>query len=182
MQIDFEAFAKIASPIFTLIAGAIIKRYTEGRPRLLSFLGHVSAFTLQDEQKTVVYTHAVVVRNAGRMAAKNVRLGHMSLPLNVRVEPQVDHTISRREDGTGEIVIPVLVPREQVTVSYLYFPPLTWNQINSYTKSDEGFARIINAIPTPQPPRPVVWLVWSLMFVGASVLVYWAVNLAALFI
>ena len=179
MPLDLEAFAKVASPIFTLIVGALIKRYTERHPKLLSFLGHVSAFTLQDEQKTAVFTHAVVVRNAGRIAAKNVRLGHMNLPQNVRLEPQVEHSISRHPDGTGEIVIPVLVPKEQVTISYLYFPPLTWNQINAYTKSDDGFARIINVIPTPQPPKPVVWLVWALMFVGASVLVYWAVRLAA---
>ena len=177
MSLDLETFAKVASPIFTLVMGAVIKRYTEGRPRLLSFLGHVSAFTLQGEKNTAVFTHAVVVRNAGRIAAKNVRLGHMNLPQNVRVEPQVEHTICRRPDGTGEIVIPVLVPKEQVTISYLYFPPLTYNQINAYTKSDDGFAKIINAISTPQPPKPVVWLVWALMFVGASFLVYWAVRL-----
>jgi hypothetical protein len=71
------------------------------------------------------------------------------------------------------------VPKEQVSITYLYFPPLLWNQVNSYTKSDEVLASVINVIPTPQPPRFVVVLVWLLMFVGASTLVYWAVLFVA---
>jgi len=141
--------------------------------------GHVSAFTLQGEQPTAVFTHSVVVRNAGRLAARNVRLGHLNLPQNVRIEPQVEHTVSRNADGSGEIAIAVLVPKEQITVSYLYFPPLTWNQINTYTKSDDGFAKIINAIPTPQPPKVVAWLAWLLMFLGTSFSVYWLLRLVA---
>ena len=49
--------------------------------------------------------------------------------------------------GGQEILFPSLVPNEQVTVSYLYFPPATWDQINVGVKSDEGFAKVIRVIP-----------------------------------
>lgn len=178
-MIDIEAIAKVASPLITLVAGAVIRRYSERRPKLVSFIGHVSTFVLQDAQTTTVFTHSVIVRNTGRLSAKNIRLGHLNLPANFRVEPNVEHSVSRNADGSGEITLAVLVPKEQVTVSYLYFPPLTAGQINSYTKSDEGFAKIINAIPTPQPSRPLIWAVWLLIFIGASFLVYWAIRLVA---
>lgn len=71
-------------------------------------------------------------------------------------------------------VIPKLVRNEQVTISYLYFPPLLWSQINSYTKSDEGFAKTLNAIPTPQPAKWLIVVIWSVVFVGVVSLLYLA--------
>jgi hypothetical protein len=118
------------------------------------------------------------VRNAGRKAAHNVRLTHGILPVHITVYPPVQYTIQRNPEGSGEIVIPVLVSKEQVTVSYLYFPPLLWNQINVNTKSDDGFAKIINVIPMPQPRKGILAAVWALVFVGASFLFYWLVRLA----
>ncbi len=178
MEFDPDLIAKIAGPSLSLVIGAVVKHYAEARSRVVSFIGHVSAFTLQDEQHTVVHTHSVVVRNAGRKAARNVRLVHGILPINVTVYPPVQHSIERNVDDSGEIILPVLVPKEQVTVSYLYFPPLLWNQINVSTKSDEGFAKIINVMPVPQPSKGVIATVWALMFVGASFTFYWAVRLA----
>lgn len=157
--------------------GAVVKRYAEARSRVISFIGNVSAFTLQDEHHTVVHTHSVVVRNAGRKAAPNVRLMHGILPPNVTVYPQIKHSVERNSDGSGEIVFPMLVPKEQVTVSYLYFPPVLWSHINSSTKSDDGFAKIINVVPVPRPSKFVIGIVWLLMFVGASFILYWLVRL-----
>lgn len=178
MSIDPDLIAKIAGPALSLVIGAVLKNYTEARSRVVSFIGHVSAFTLQDEQHTVVHTHGVVVRNAGRRAARNVRLTHGVLPPNVTIYPPVQHSFERNSDGSGEIVFPVLVPKEQVTISYLYFPPLLWSQINSTTKSDEGFAKIINVMPVPRPSKGVIAAVWLLSFVGASFVLYWLVRLA----
>lgn len=177
MQIDPDVLAKIAGPIISLIGGAL-KIYMEGKSSLVSFIGHVSSFTLADEQHTVVHTHSVVVINAGRKTAKNVRLTHAFLPINYTVYPPVHHTIERNPDNTGgEIVFPALVPKEQVTISYLYFPPLLWNHINSNIKSDDGFAKIIDVIPSPQPNRLVIAMLWALVFVGASFTFYWLIRL-----
>lgn len=177
MTFDTEIIAKILAPLLSLIVGAIIKHYSEARANVVSFIGHVSSFNLQDEKHTVVHTHSVVVRNAGRKAAHNVRLTHTVLPPNVTVYPPVQYTIQQNPEGASEIVIPILVPKEQVTISYFYFPPLTWNQVNASTKSDEGFAKILNVIPMPQPHKAILWLIWSLVFIGASFIFYWLVKL-----
>lgn len=179
ISVDPDTLAKLLAPIITLIGGAVVKRITEARSKVISFIGHVSSFTLQDEKKTVVFTHSVVVRNAGSRAATNVRLGHNVFPQNITIFPSVQYSVATNPEGKSEIVIPTLVPKEQVTISYLYFPPLTVANINSYTKSDEGYAKIINVIPMPQPSKLVVALVWSCAFVGASFLVYWLVRLGA---
>lgn len=177
MNLDPEIIAKILGPLLSLLVGGLIKRYTEARSRVVSFIGHASAFTLQGENPAVIYTHSVVVRNTGRKSATNVRLTHAVLPINITVYPPVQYSIERNPEGAGEIVIPVLVPKEQVTISYLYFPPLLWSQINVNTKSDEGFAKIISVIPVPQPNKAVITGVWTLVFVGASFLFYWLVRL-----
>jgi len=124
---DTEQILKLVSPLLTAIIGAIIKYYTEEKSKLISFVGHVSAFTLQDEQKTNVFSHSIIVRNAGRKTAKNIRLGHNILPENVKIYPEVQYTKEITPSGSSEIVIPALVPKEQITISYLYFPPTTWN-------------------------------------------------------
>lgn len=175
-MIDFETIAKIGSPLLTLIVGALIKHYAAKSSKVLSYIGHVSSFTLQDN-KGAVFTHSVIVRNAGRRAATNVRLGHNTLPVNIRIEPQINFRVETNPDGAAEIVIPTLVPKEQVTISYLYFPPTTWNQINSYAKSDDGFAKIVNVVPVPQPSVAIQWASKGLMLIGASFVVYWALRL-----
>lgn len=178
MNIDSDTIAKVLGPLLSLIVASIIRRYSEARSKVVTFIGHVSAFTLQDEKKTVVHTHSIVVRNTGRKAAHNVRLSHTILPPNLSILPPVQYTIERNPEGSAEIVIPVLVPKEQITISYLYFPPLVWNQVNANTKSDDGFAKIINMIPVPQLSKAVKICVGLLMFIGASFLFYWIIRVA----
>jgi hypothetical protein len=48
----------------------------------------------------------------------------------VSVDAGVNHVRNRLPGGEVEIVFPVLVPRQQVTLSYLYFAPITFNLIN----------------------------------------------------
>ncbi len=172
MSSDFEMIAKIVSPIITLLLGSILKYYTERRSKLVSFLVHISTFKLHDEPQTLVFTHSIVVRNTGGKSATNVRVGHNFLPPNIQVIPSVKYTIEQNPEGGAEIIFPIIVPKEQVTISYLYFPPLTWNQVNTYTKSDDGFANILNVIPMPQPPKSIIAIVWLLIFLGASFIMY----------
>jgi hypothetical protein len=49
--------------------------------------------------------------------------------------------------GRQDIVIPKLIPGEQVTISYLYFPPMTFDQVNDGIKCDQGFAQAIPVLP-----------------------------------
>jgi hypothetical protein len=181
-SLDIDTFAKLLAPILSAIAAFLVKRYAESRSRVVSFIGHVSAFTLQDENRTVIHTHSVVVRNTGHKPAHNLRLSHAVLPQNVTVYPPVNYSVQTNPEGASDIVFPILVPKEQVTISYLYFPPLVWSQINTSAKSDDGLAKIINVIPMPQANRFIRVLVWILMLVGASYLFYQLVRFSAKFI
>jgi hypothetical protein len=183
MVIDFSVFGRIAEALVIALLGGFVARAIERRPRLSVFYGHVGEFQLQPMGQTpsmVVHTHSVVLRNTGKLAAKNVRLPHnlpLAPPLNFSVSPQTAFTRTPLAGGGEEIIFPVLVPGQQVTVSYLYFPPLTYLQINLPIRSDEGMARVLNVLPTPQLPkwRLAVW--WVLAFIGVVTSLYLIVEL-----
>jgi hypothetical protein len=179
-QIDWMLLATIASPLLAVLLGAWLNHIITGRPRLLSYLVHASAITTRRQpggvEPMTVFTHSIVVRNTSRQNANNVRLGHCVLP-DFTIYPSISYQVVQLPDGSMEILIPKLVRSEQVTVSYLYFPPITWDKINLYTKSDEGFAKIVSVLPTPPAPRSLVLAVWSLAFIGFCVLAYAAVRL-----
>ena len=89
--------------------------------------------------------------------------------------PDVEHRVEATPGGGTDLVFPKLVPNEQVTISYLYFPPIVWSQINGQVKSDEGLAKIVHVLPTQQLPPWVIRTMWALIFVGAVALVYSAI-------
>ena len=182
MPLDLDLALRIAVPLGTLVLGKYVDRWLTKRSKLISYLGHASSFTLRGAKPGIVHTHSIVVRNAGRLAANNVRIGHYVLPDNFQLQPSVPHTVERLDNGSAEIVIPKLIPEEQVTVSYLYFPPLLWREIHAYTKSDEGFAKILNVLPTPQFPKWLARTIWVLVFVGAASLLYIIVELILRFV
>lgn len=80
-------------------------------------------------------------------------------------------------DGGTELVFPILVPGEQITISYLYFPPVIMSNINTYVKSDEGFAKILNIIPSPKLPFWLENILYILLFIGGLVVVYLFIRL-----
>ena len=152
-------------------------RWLTKKPNLVSYLGHASSFSVRGPNPGVVHAHAIVVANTGREAASNVRIGHHVMPEHYQLNPQVQHEEKREPNNSGEILIQKLVPGEQVTIFYLYFPPLLCSQIHSYTKSDEGFAKILHVLPTPQLPKPVQIGLRGLIGVGTLTLAYLATQL-----
>ena len=176
MVIEWSTVATIASPIIALFVGAFLNRAIESRPRLVTYLGHVGAhpFTQQDGTSRHVYTHSVVLRNTGRRPATNVRIAHRYLP-DFNVLPDVDHDVNELPGGGREIVFPTLVPNEQVSVSYLYFPPITWDQINGSIKSDEGLAKVLQVLPTQQYPKWFNRLAAGLVLIGLIAVAYVAI-------
>jgi hypothetical protein len=175
MAINWCAVATIVAPIIALFVGVWINRRFESRPILISFFGHVAAFrtTPPSGQPIDVHTHAVVLRNIGRRSATNVRLRHNVLPDFV-IWPDVQHRVEDLSGGNREIVIPTLVPGEQIIVSYLYFPPLTFAQVNAGIRSNEGFAREIPVLVQRVHPRWFNLLAAALMLIGLLSLVYLA--------
>lgn len=173
MSIDWNAVATIAAPVITLFLGVWVNRRFENRPMLISYFSHVSAFRHNNTagQASFVHTHSVVLRNTGRQSATNVRLHHAVLP-DFNIWPDIAHQIDTMPNGSKDIVIPILVPGEQITISYLYFPPLTFDQIHSGIKCDQGFARQISVLLQRQYPRWFNVIASLLVLVGVITTIY----------
>ena len=177
MNVDWRAVATIAAPIIALFLGVWVNRRFESRPILISYFGHVSAFRAVPPagQPVFVNTHAVVLRNAGRRSATNVRLRHNVLP-DFNIWPPLQHHVEDLPDGGREIVIPTLIPGEEVTISYLYFPPLTVAQVNAGIKSDQGFAHPIAVLLQRQNPKWFNLSAAALMVMGVVAVAYVAFS------
>lgn len=185
MTLDVDTVAKIVSVSVTVAFG-IWKIISEGKAKLVTFFGHRSETMVRDvpaadgappQPPFEVYTHSVVVSNLGRKTANNVRLGHQHLPTSVSVIPRsIQYRIERNEEGFSELIIPTLVAKEAVTVSYLYWPPITWQRINTYVKHDDGSARVIDTLPFEPPTKNKLRAVVTLMTIGVLTLVYCMVR------
>ncbi len=175
MSIDWMVVATIAAPIITLFVGVWVDRRFENRPTLISYFGNVAAFTHTTEAglQIQIHTHTVVLRNAGRRSATNVRLHHATLP-DFNIWPQVVYHVEELADRSKDIVIPTLVPGEQITLSYLYFPPITVVQVNAGIKCDQGFAKQIPVLLQRQYPRWISILAAMLMLIGIISILYLA--------
>jgi hypothetical protein len=108
MPFDVDLAVKIVVPLGALALGKYLDRWLTKHPKLISYLGHTSAFRLRGDNPGTVHTHAIVVRNVGRIAANNVRIGHIVLPEHFQLFPSIQHTVERGE--IAEIIIPKLVP------------------------------------------------------------------------
>lgn len=176
---DVELLVKIAMPIVTLFLGIILNRLIENREKLIAHFGHIAAHKIaapeEGQEPTVVNTHSVIIKNSGRKAAKNVRLGHNFLP-DINVYPDVEYSVNDLPGGGKEILFPTLIPKKEVTVSYLYFPPDTWSQINTHIESDEGPAKIVQVLLQAQPKPWVLKLIWFLIITGIIGTVYSATE------
>ncbi|CAA0113807.1 Uncharacterised protein [Halioglobus japonicus] len=180
MSINWDLVVQLGWPIVLLFIGALLNHLLEKRERIVAYLSHVSSFRLEtnapDAEPIWVYTHSVVVRNSGRKAATNVRLGHNVLP-NVNVTPDIQYEMRELPSGGKEIVIPNLVPKKEITISYLYYPPTTWNQINTHLETDEGPIKVVRVMPQIQAPTWVLRCIWALIIIGVISLAYAAVEL-----
>lgn len=172
---NWSLLAQVTVPVACIFIGAIVNKLVERRPRLIVYYGHASSFQVPGQAGNPSFginTHSIIIRNTGRLAANNVRVGHNYLPPNHTVFPVVSHTRQIIPGGGEEILFPVMVAGEQIIISYLYFPPLTWNQIATQVRSDEGFATGLNVIPTPQRPWWHRALLTSLQLAGAVAILY----------
>jgi hypothetical protein len=182
MNIDRMVVATFASPMIALFVGVWVNRRFENRPLLQAYFGHVSAFThTASGQSFTIHTHTVVLRNSGRRAATNVRLHHTVLP-DFNIWPTIVHHVENLTDSSADIVIPTLVPSEVITISYLYFPPVTVAQVNAGIKSDQGFAQAVPVLLQRQYPRWFNVTVALLMLIGLVTLLYFLYHIVAIWI
>jgi len=210
---DAELWVKAGSTLLVAVIGWLLKYRFEGRAKLVYFLIHSSAIPLPPPTPMApsparwpwlqrlaqhlaapaqpalapippshIHTHAMIVRNVGKRTAHNVRIGHANFPFSYSMHPPLNHQLVRFGPA-AEIIIPTLVAQEEVSISYLYFPPLLWSNVVGPVKCDEGLAKAVKVIPSTPWPRPFTWALWIAAFVGASSIVagaFWFVaNLLA---
>lgn len=175
MNIDWQLASAVGMPIITLFVGALLNHLLESRPKLVSHLGFISSHRLEPNADgspgAIVNTHSVVIRNMGRKAATNVRLGHNFLP-NVNVYPDVEYEIRDLPGGGKELLFPTLVPKKEVSVNYLYFAPDTWERVNTHVESDAGPAKVVPVLLQPQPRPWQLRAVWTLIVIGIVACAY----------
>ena len=182
-MVNWQVLATVAAPIVALLVGIWLNRRFESRPVLLYHWGHVSSFKHpgQDGANVTLNTHSVVIRNVGRRAATNVRLSHGQLPY-FNIWPPVQHRLEEVPDSGRDIVIPIVVPNEHLTISYLYFPPITYAEVNHGIKFDEGLATPIPVLLQRQYPVLLYYTAGALMIMGMSTLAYGLVELGTLIV
>jgi hypothetical protein len=167
--------------VIALFVGAGVDRFIERRPKLVVYYGHVSAHTIkgptEGDPNIHVHTHSIVLRNAGRLPSRNVRVHHAIMPINVNVFPSTQYTLEKLPDNSTDIVFPTIRPSEEVTVSYLYYSPLTYNQINDSVKSDDGPAKVLHVIHFAPGPRWLINAIRVLSVIGIVTLLYLLVAL-----
>lgn len=179
MKIDWMVVATVAAPVLTLFIGAALDRLIERRPRLIAYFAHASAFRVAGQNPVQVHTHGIVIRNVGRQSAQDVRVRHHLLP-DFNVFPDIEHHVQELPDGGREIVFPMLVPNEQVSISYLYLPPVVFNQIHAGIRHSQGFAKEVTALPTPQYPAWVLRVLRVLIVLGTIAALYLLIAIGRL--
>jgi hypothetical protein len=188
MLLDTHLLGRIVATVVGGVVVALILRTIERRVRLVAYYGHVGGeFHIQPigtNPAFLVRTHSIVIKNTGGLPAHNVRVPHRvsfsASTVNVSISLGVNYTASTLPGGADETVFPILVPGQEVTMSYLYLPPLTWNQINLPITCDEGMARVLSVLPTRQLTRWQLWLLRILVAIGALTALYF-IALAARF-
>lgn len=173
---DVTLIIKIVSPIIATITSVVAKKILETKPQLITYLVHAAAIPLTNipnnpQVNEFVNSHSIVIRNVGKKTANNIRVGHYTLPTNFQLQPNLSYQVTSTSNNGAEILIPTLVPSEQITISYLYFHPLYVNLIHSYTKCDEGLAKFVDITIIEQPKKVLIITMWLLMVIGLSVVI-----------
>lgn len=180
-MLEVSVIVNAVATLATVVVAFVLNKYFNNRVKLTLYCLHASVHKIT-KPEGIIHTHAIVIRNAGRVAAKNVRVGHCVFPeASVTVSPPTEYEKKEIEGGT-ELIFPILVPQEQLTISYLYFPPVTMGHINTYVKSDEGYAKVLNVIPAPKLPAWLEVVLYILLFIGGLFVMRIIVQLVALII
>ncbi|MFA5038402.1 MAG: hypothetical protein WC732_01835 [Candidatus Omnitrophota bacterium] len=182
MGTDWNLISAYAAPVIALFIGIAIDRIVEQKSRIIAYFTHAEEFNLPAASPTTapmtIRTHGIVIKNVGKRPAIDIRVRHNNnaFPPFFRVSPVVEHRQENLPGGGVEIVFPTLVPNEQVSIAYLYFPPLFYNQIHAGIRHSEGFATEVTALPTPQFPPWLRRALSFLLILGTIALIYLIVE------
>lgn len=172
MNINWSVVATIAAPIVALFVGVALNRLLARKARLIAYFTHASVFQISGPNPIQIHTHGIVIKNVGKKSATDIRVRHNILPGNFNVFPNIEYQVNALRGGGSEIVFPTLVPNEQVSIAYLYFPPTLYSQIHSGIRHSDGFATEVTVLPMLQYPPWLKRLLWFLIILGFVAFIY----------
>lgn len=163
----------------TFLIGILLNRFFESRPRLITYYGHIAAGKVRinsDSPQIDIFTHSIMIRNIGRKPALNLKVGHriQSIGNMVAVHPPIEYSISSIQGSGEEIRFERLLPKQLITITYVYSPPLDFRQINTYVQSDESEAKLVPVLLNRQWPKWLSFIALLPLFVGSIVILYFA--------
>src|SRR5688572_1854206 len=162
MTIDWMVVATIGAPVIALFVGIALDRLLERKPKLIAYFLHASVFRIPGPNPLQIHAHGIVIKNVGSRPATEIRVQHNTLP-NFYVFPNVQYNVQSLPGGGDEIIFPTLVPGEQISISYLYFPPMVFTQIHAGIRHSHGFAKEVTVLPTPQLAPWLRRTLWTLV-------------------
>jgi len=176
---DYMSVVTVIAPVVAAVVGYFAKRALDRAPRVVAFMAASNSVTLGKGKpnEVTIHSHVLVIRNDGALAARDVRITHDFFPPDISVYPGVEHTLVVNPQGLTELQVPLLAPGQQLAISYMYFPPLTWAQINCDVYSETGRAERVALLPRPKPATWILVTRYFLMFAGAWAVVYWLARL-----
>ena len=175
MNIDWIIVSQIAVPLIICVVSIVLTKYFNEKEKLIAFYGHIASHaldsTIEGQPVTHINTHALVLRNNGNKTATNIKITHNHLP-SFTIYPETNFIQNPLPNGGAELVIPRITPKQEYTISYLYFPPITYAQIRTSITSDTGLAKIVNVRLQVIFPNWVNVLIISSMLLGIITFVY----------
>lgn len=157
----------------SLVVGWLLHLITTRRAELVHHLSHQQWVTLQPQQNQPpahIGTVTLFLFNQGKAAAKEVHVGHSTLPAH-NVYPDIPREIVTLPSGGHAIRFATFPAKTLVSISYLFFAPLTIEQFLSYVGSEDGMSKRIPVMLQRVWPRWWIRFGQVLFFAGLWVLV-----------
>ncbi len=186
MRPEIIQIIQFFSSLAITIIGLLLTQFFQKKPKLIRFTSHISEVILKNTdgtnympehgQPVPVRSHSLVIGNIGKAPARNVRIMHGVLPNNYTISPPINH-----QKENNEISIESLAPGEFISITYLYFPPLLWSQIDLLIKCDECLSVPANMQHIHILPEWLKVILYFLLFVGAVTTVYFAIGIILCF-
>ncbi len=181
-----ELIARYAPQIVLVILTAVVYKLVEilfgRRSKVVFYLSEVATFTYTysgARQRVLLNTLTITLQNLGRAPAEDVQIVHYWLPENYTISPPMQSRKISLPEGQEAIVLDRILPRQTVTISYLYSTaPPNKSRVHSYVSTQDHIAKQIEVGLSRRRPKWIVLLRQGLMLLGAGSAFYGLYKIA----
>jgi hypothetical protein len=132
--------------VISFVVGYLLHRIATKNPDLIYYTTQEQWVPLPQQHgqppQGPVGTFTLFLWNQGKAPAREVHVGHFSLPAH-NVYPDVPREVVTTAGGGKAIRFPAVPPRVLISISYLYTLPIMQTTVLSYVGSEDGTAKHI---------------------------------------